>query len=327
MSDLVTPIFDASKPTRMECGVFDRLQVVTQPLGGTMVSWSLKDGFKAKGPFNFFVDVARTGASPEEWQPVNKTPAVDDCMLTDPHPRHFDQLADQFYRVRLCLPGEGGAVHHSAPQQANGLWSRRDWLQAREIVRKEHLQQRKRTNTAAVGWILQRRRWGQPCGRCIDFDTGEVVSKGCHDCFGTEFTGGYFRAIHYVFTSELWSREFRWDDNVGIRNDVTKPSARGVNHPHLQTNDVYVRRDNGERYFINKIDVKAELGGIPLIINAELRLAPANNIVYTVPLIGIGSSQSSSSAACGPQPPVPPSSSSSSAACDYRSSLDAQDAW
>lgn len=282
---------------RLECGVFKRVQIRTMPLGGTMIAWELYEGFKAKGPFHFFVDFARSGSN--EWQPINTSPVVDDCFFTDVTQRHYDQLADFYYRVRLLLPNEGCAVHLSQPHQANGLWLKPDWLLAREIIRKEYLLQTKRTNMSAHGWIFKRRRWGQLCSRCLDWDTQEVKTE-CASCFGTKFEGGYFPAIDFRVTWDApWNRSFLYHEQVSIQNNV-KRIGRAVAYPYLDKNDVFMRRDSGERYHIDKINTVVEVGGIPIVVMVEMNLAPTTDLIYTIPLSG-----GSSSLVEDPPPPAP----------------------
>lgn len=293
------PIFDQNDPVRQECGVFDRIQIVTQPTGGTVIAWGLRPGFKATGPFHFYVDFGRSGTH-DEWEALNQTPLVDQCVFVDAQQHYWDHLVDYYYRIRLVLPN--GDVHVSMPQQANGLWCKRDWLIARDIIRKEYLLQRKRTNITAVGFILKRRRWGQVCERCKEFDTGEVVNSNCTLCYGTGFVGGYFKAVDFRITTDApWAREFKRDPTVGNRNDVAQ-RGRAVSFPYLDTNDIYVRRDSGQRFYVNQLNNIAELGGIPLVVSVELRLAPVTDIIYTIPLFGGSSSSSPVSSSSGAEP-------------------------
>lgn len=318
---LSLPIFDPNDPVKLACGIFSRIQIVTQPLGGTMIAWGLTPGFQAKGPFHFFVDFGRSGSN--EWEPVNQTPVVDGCMLMDPSQRHYDHLVDFYYRVRLLLPNELDPAtglcktYVSQPQQANGIWSKRDWLIAREVVRKEYLLQRKRTNLTAVGFLLKARRYGQVCANCVEFDTGDVQSKNCADCYGTGFVGGYFAGVDFrVIANAPWSRAFKADGTIGTRNDLVR-TARAVAYPYVDVRDIYLRRDTGERFFVNTVETLAEVGGIPIVVGLELRLAPVTDIVYKVPVFG-GSSSSS---------PVSSSSSPSPAACDWRTGLKTESDW
>lgn len=294
-------IFDPRDRGKMECAVFKRIQIVTYPLGGTLIAWELQPDFRKPGPFHFFVDVGRAGTT--EWVTLNSNPVVDGCLFIDFKQRHYDHLADFYYRIRLLLPNDSCAVHLSQPQQANGFLSKRDWLLARDIVRREYLYQKKRTNVTNKGYLLKRRRWGQTCKSCVDQDTGEISGQ-CADCFGTGFTGGYFPAIDFTVTSPAdWSREFKLDETAGMTNPVVR-MGRAVAYPWLDTNDVFIRRTSGERYFVNKITTLAEVGGVPIVVSPEIRLAPVTDVIYTIPVSGGSSSSSLSSSSsggvCGP---------------------------
>ena len=54
--------------------------------------------------------------------------------------------------------------------------------------------------------------------------------------------------------------------------------------PSIDTKDIWVRADNDERYIIDSYEVVASYRGLPLVANATLKLAPATDIVYSVPI-------------------------------------------
>ena len=273
-----------------KCIAFDRIVIVTSPLGGNLITWGLKPKFKATGPFEFYIDFGRAGT--DVWQTVNSSaPVVDDCGFLDINRYQFDQLADYYYRIRLVLPNEtnphtGNPVQYiSLPQQANGNWNKWDWLYGRDICRKEYLLQRKRTNMTSSGFLLKRRKWGMACPQCEDFDTGEVINSQCSICYGTGFVGGYFNAVPFTVTFEqISNREFKQNGEVSLTNNIVQ-RGRAVAYPFIDTKDVFVRGDNGERFIIRSIANLAELGGIPLVVAPELRLAPTTDIIYQVPLV------------------------------------------
>lgn len=316
MSDLQSSIFNPNDAAKIACDTFKRIQVVTQPLGGSLIAWELKPGFCVAGPYNFFVDFGYSGT--DKWEPLNTIPLVNVCTYFDINQRYWDHLAPFYYRIRLITPNVidpntgQPQIHISQPQQANGLWSKRDWLLAREISRKEYLVQRKATNKTAVGYLLKRRRFGPRCTTCLEWDTQSVQKGQCPECYGTGFIGGYFPGIDYTITMDVSAREFKLDPQIGNRNDIIK-LGRAVAYPFTDTNDVFLRRDNGERYFVNQIKNGAEVGGIPIIVFLELRLAPVTDIIYTIPVTGGASSSSNSSGSSGSSAPSEPSESEANA--------------
>lgn len=271
-----------------------------------MIAWELKENFRSKSVFHFYVDYGFAGT--DSWEVLNESPIVDACSYVDVRQRQFDHTPHYYYRVRLVLPEEINPttgvcrVITSMPQQANGLWSKPDWLVAREICRKEYLMQRKRTVLTAVGWLFKRKRWGTQCTKCTDYDTGDVMNADCTYCFGTRFDGGYYPAVRYVISLDPpGTHEFKIKSEKGFDNDIWR-TGRSVNFPHIDTDDVFFRADNGERFWIKKITAIVEIGGIPVVVKPQLKLATATDIIYTIPLTG-GSSSSvsslSSEDACG----------------------------
>jgi hypothetical protein len=322
---LELPVADISLQKEIPCGVFSRIQVQTNPLGGNIIAWGLQEAFANRGPFYFFVDFGRSGTN--EWEPLNTIPIVDGCMFVDPCQRHWDNQIDYFYRVRVLLPNTPDfstgncSVFASQPQPANGLWSRTDWLQAREIIRKELLVKTKRSNKTSPGFLLKRRTFGTRAIQTQEFDTGEIQHVKSEIDFGTGFVGGYFPAIDLLVTLEApWKRAIELDPTVDTRRDIIR-TGRAVAYPYVETRDIYHRRDNGERYIVNSVTTVAEIGGIPIIQSLELRLAPVTDIIYKVPLDG--GSLSSSSQSSGD------SSSSSGAGdgCNWRTGLNTDVSW
>jgi hypothetical protein len=308
-------IYDPTPTGKLPCGLFKRVQIVTNPLGGNLIAWEMFSGLTYQGPWHFYVDFGRPGAdfgnmsdTEQEWETLNQSPVVDSCVYFDAKERHWDQLIDFFYRIRLVLPAEKDAegkslVILSQPQQANGVLSKRDWLMARDISRKEYLLQRKRTNITARGWLLKRKRWGNKCPDCKEFDTGEVLNGRCTRCWGTSFIGGFYPAVEYntIMSNAPWVREFVRDPQISMRNGVVR-YGRSVAYPYVDTNDIFVAKDKGDRYYVNRIQTGAEIGNVPLVVILELRLAPVTDIIYTIPLTGSPASSSSGSSSSETQP-------------------------
>ena len=278
------PILQPHDITAIDCDVFKRLQIQTNPLGGNIIAWELQEGFEQPGPYHFYVDFGRSGTN--EWEVLNQTPVIDDCFFVDPCQRHWDNLVDYYYRVRLVLPSvtdEAGncAVYISEPQQANGIWGKKDWLTARYIIKQELKLQNKATVKTSAGVLLKRRRFGQQSVTTTTWDTGEVQHTGSEIDYGTGLVGGYYRAIDYRVTFDTpWKREFRRDDGTaGTRGDV-KRTGRAIAYPYVEEDDVYVRSDSGERFRISAINTIAEIGNIPIIVQLEMSLAPVTSEIY-----------------------------------------------
>lgn len=292
----------------MDC---EFVQVDVQYLGtsGAYICWRLRgDAVYFKGEYQFFVDFGWPAT--DEWITLNEEPIVDDCCYYDVCKRNWATLIEAYYRIRLVLPSEPGCpIYKSQPTRANGLLDRRDWLVARDIVRREYLQQK---YNGTRGHLLVRKKFGTACPTCLDWDTREVRDSDCPTCYGTGLVGGYYPAVNYTITGSAgWSRRIvDGDPPKGTSSDITK-SGRSILYPTIDTRDIWVRSDNGERYIIDNYTVIAQVKSVPLVVQPTIKLAPMSDIVYSIPLVPDSSSSLSSV------------SSGSSEICDVNSGLSA----
>lgn len=282
----------------MDCA-FKRVAVTHVTKGGSLVCWEMAPTFFPIGPLHFYVDLGWPGT--DEWTALNAEPIVDDCCFIDTCQRNWKTLNEVYYRVRLVLPNvEGCPVYKSQPTSAIGRLDRKDWLRARDIVRREHLQQRKVDGTA--GFLLKRKKFGVKCTRCTEWDTSEITDSNCPICYGTGIVGGYYPGVEFYLTpTGGWDRKI----NVatpprGTNADITDGGNRCMLYPLVDTKDIWVEADADARYIIDSFKVLAEYKGLPLVGSLKMSLAPGSHIVYSVPIEKQLSSESSDSEeACG----------------------------
>jgi len=265
----------------MSC-TFYRVEVWHMARGNTQICWEMSKNAFPKGPLYFYVDYGRSGT--DDWVVLNPNdPIIDDCCFTDPCQRTWEMLNDAYYRVRMVQPSvPGSSVVVSPPVRANGRLNKHDWLVAREIIRKEYLQA-KIEDTA--GFLLKRKKFGVQCPNCLDWDTEEVADSNCKVCFGVGLVGGYYPGSVFTFSLDAnWKRRITaGQPPKGTSSDITK-NARCTLFPSIDTKDIWVRADNDERYTIDGYTVVASYRGLPLVGMATLKLAPATDIVYSVPI-------------------------------------------
>ena len=266
----------------MDCDVFKQIVIWHMTKGPTQIYWELGPNFHAAEPYKFFVDYGQPAT--DTWVALNSEPVIDDCYFQDECQRTWDQLIEHYYRIRLI--DADGNVYKSQPTQANGGLDRKDWLRARDIVRREHLQQRKIDGTQ--GLLLKRKKFGVRCPECLDHDTLEVTDSECPICLGTGIVGGYYPAVEFWFTlpANMRRRLTVAQPPRGTFADMTHNGARCVLYPQIDTRDVWVKANTDQRYIIDNYQVVTEVRGLPIIASAELRLAPATDIVYAIPLEG-----------------------------------------
>lgn len=265
-----------------ECGsVFSRVRISYLLRGGTAVSWELKPSFLDPRPYSFTLQVGQS-ANPDadDWADVG-LPVVDAFAAVDGEQRIWGMLNWTHYRVKLeTLVG----TYLSEPTGLLGTLNHRDWRIASEVVRRENL--RLSDKAGQLGVLLKRRVTGTQCTFCLDPQTEESLRPDCPHCWGTGFYCGYFFPIACVW-AELSPRRQRIQlDGGGARGttgDVVR-SARIANPWLVAAEDAWVNIATDERYYVHAVENVKETRGVPTIANVELRLAPATDILYTLPI-------------------------------------------
>jgi hypothetical protein len=266
---------------------FRRLKIDCVIAGGTRVSWDLNPHMVDPGPYSFQLQVGHTGLTDaDDWEDVG-APEIDTYYIIDDEKRTWGKTLDPHYRVKLIT---GVATYYSEPESCDGKLSKRDWLNAREIIRKEIL--RHSVLTSPEGYLLKVRRYGPRCTECTDEFTEEVSKTNCPDCYGTGFQNGYFEPMPACFAdlSQPQVRDHR-NPSKGMDKEYVI-SARFIGDTQLYSYDVWVNKTSGERYYLHTIKTAAHVRGVPIVYDAELRLAPFSDVIYTVP---VGESFASSS--------------------------------
>jgi hypothetical protein len=253
--------------------------------GGGRVSWELSEDFAAQhdGPLEFQLQVGRT-ANPlaTDWEAVGAT-AFDTWFMIDDQKRIFGKT--QWTHYRVCLRTDDGQTFFSMPVSALFGLNRRDWRIAKELARQE----RQRLRIAGQeGYLLKRKVLGQKCTTCRDHQTDEIRDPDCPTCYGTGFLVGYFDPIPCVFADlQPMGRHEELDGGQarGTINDIVV-QARMLGAPHMNEEDVWVARRSDMRWYIHRIQNISEIKGVPIVVNAELRLAPFSELIYEINIPG-----------------------------------------
>lgn len=264
---------------------FQRVDVDFKVLGQSRVTWEMARHFLGVAPLNFQLQWGWTGSSSaDDWEDVEGAAGTNVFTLTDPKRRAYGKMPCTHYRVKLAT-GDG-RVLFSEPASIAGVLSKREWLEAREIIFREQLVDR--TGDGVEGYLLKAKRHGPPCPICLDVWTGEVQNSHCDTCKGTRFVQGYYKAIPLTFTQldDNPTREHvDLQQNRGTVRDDTK-KGRFIGCPQLYSYDVWVCKDSDERYYLHEIATICHIRGVPLAFSAELRLAAWDDVIYTVSLEG-----------------------------------------
>lgn len=250
---------------------FYRVFVTVTLQNEKLVYWRMNSSsFRPSGPVSFYVDRARSGG---EWENI-AGPIVDDCYFMDTEKLNWNKDKNTFYRVRYQA---GTDWVYSVPAQAIGEWSNDDYCIARDICRREVVQQ---ARVGMPGVLLKRRTWGTPCPDCLDFDTRQPTDMHCATCFGVGITGGYYAPIPIAVIPVAPEQSDREMSDQGVVQPTVK-AVRCIAYPFIEDNDLWFNSHNGQRWTIRRVEIMSELKGIPILYRLLIREIPQTDVMYT----------------------------------------------
>jgi hypothetical protein len=269
-----------------ECeSVFDRVVVSYLIRGGARIMWELLDTFMAPNPLTFQLQVGST-ANPnaDDWTDVG-LPVVDQYFAIDDEQRVWGKTNWTHYRLKLTTAN--GEVFYSTPTGGMGILDRREWRLARDLIRQRRLYYRKvPASGGQEGYLLKRRWTGQKCETCLDLQTQESRNPDCPDCYGTGFKCGYYYPLSCVWAS-LSPRTTRTQldggQQRGTINDVVV-QADMLMTELMGEADVWVAKKTDDRYYIHNVQHTAEMRGVPLCAQVELRPIAFSSAIYDIPI-------------------------------------------
>ena len=260
---------------------FRRLLVSHIVEGGSRIAWELVDNFNEPGPYLFQLQFGRTGSNAAtDWVDVGAQ-VVDGVYAVDDQKRLYGKTFETHYRVLLST---AVSRYLSQPVLAYGSLDEKDWLLAREIIRKEVLRHGRVSND---GYVLKRLRYGPRCTRCLDPQTGETQNSRCPQCYGTGFQGGYHPPIPFQwFDLKDGSpiQEKRGGDAPPGQGVQVIMRCRALAFPALGKEDVFVSGNSDERWIVASVEETASLRHVPLLYTVTLSCAPFTDVVYRFPV-------------------------------------------
>lgn len=259
---------------------FRRVSVDHMFRGTTRVWWQLEPTFNDDGPYVFQLQTSDNGLpDAHNWRTVGD-PVIDGVYALDTDKRDAGVLLVTHYRVTLTT---ANGEYVSAPASCWGELNEKDWVTAREIIRKEYLRHKQ---VSASGYLLKIMRYGSPCRRCRELLTQETADSDCPVCFGTNYTGGY----HPPLPVQCWDlspqviKEDSDDKLKGPSREEAYATARVIGFPGLNYRDIWINDKTDERWRIDEIKIVAAMRGVPLVYEVTMGLMQYGHIAYSIPL-------------------------------------------
>jgi hypothetical protein len=282
-----TPFDDGSTPSGSQVlGAgpplgFERVSVSYLVAGCGTVYWEISPHLHDNTPWSFQLQVSESDTPNANWTNVG-SPVINTYSLQDTTQRWFGKSQNAFYRVVLTTANN---TYNSNPVDVKGKLDWHNWQIGREIIRKEMLRLRQ-LRVGTEGWLLKAKRSGTTCPTCTDPYTKETTDSQCLTCYGVGYVGGYYTPVPTIYGDISPDQDYPNRDLESGEGMVNQKITKGifVAAPEIAMRDIIVNKTSDIRQQVHAVKTITHLRGVPLLLEAELRMIPSDNIAYYVPL-------------------------------------------
>ena len=181
-----------------------------------------------------------------------------------------------YFRVVMETPR---GRYFSPAIQPYGDLPRREYLLAREIMRREALRARVLAGTECDVYI--RSTFGPKCTYCIDPVTGDVRDSHCRKCFGTGRYPAYFGPHRMMLSFSPDTAHSKVNSNDGTHETRTS-EALAIGNPALKHGDVGIDRSQDKRNVVGVASVVAEVRRVACLQRLGFDEAPLSDSIYRI---------------------------------------------
>ena len=250
------------------------VRILPNYLGGFQYVWEIDGAFDDPAPWTFVVQLAETAYGP--WEDIS--PDLTNVIAwRDTGGKHlYGKTSLLWFRVRLKTKRN---TYFSHPVQPYGDLPRREYLLAREIMRREALRARVLSGVECDLYI--RSVLGPKCTFCVDPVTGDVRDDQCPHCFGTGRNPAYF-GPHRMMLSFSPDVAHHKDNATDGTHEKKIFEALAIGNPILKRGDVIVDRERDKRYVVGIASVVSEIRRIACLQKVGCDEAPLSDPVYRI---------------------------------------------
>lgn len=253
-----------------------RFDVLPDYGSGFVFHWRMRGGFNDPSPWRYRVQM---GFSQDgEWKDVS--PVIEDHVAWKAgSPIRVNKSQVLFFRLVCDTPSGHYETDARTPY---GDLSREEFLIAREIMRREILHMSKMAGVECRIWSVA--NYGPRCRHCLDPITGHSRDNHCKYCFGTGFDPAYRGPVDaWCLFSENNQHQVKEGADGNGMEEPKIFSVRMVNCIPVKKNDILHDNRSAKRYYVNQVQVAAELRRVPLI-----QTLTVNEIATTDPAYQVG---------------------------------------
>lgn len=249
-----------------------KYDIIPDYAGGFKHAWTVSPALADAMPWDFVVEEAQGPDGP--WTPVSPE-IVGAYTWTEPGMRRINKNPVLYFRVVMTTPK---ATYTSPVRMPYGDLGRREFLIARDMMRREVLHMRTLAGVPARVWLVS--TFGPRCTACVNPITGSKRDSNCKVCLGTGRNPPYQGPfdIWATFTPAQRTTQMA-GDGTGTR-EPAQFSIRMIGSPPLKKNDVVVDPAQGKRYYVDAVQSTAEIRRVPVIQTLTANEAPVTDIVY-----------------------------------------------
>lgn len=254
----------------------ERLKILPRYGGGAIYMWTTDPALEVPGPYTFVVEEAPAASGP--WTAISP-PLVNKYHWVYDSPRLAGKEPVLYYRVKMTASSKTWISDYVL---AYGELSKREWLIAKEIIRKETLTARK--FEGVEGQVYQAITFGPRCTACLDPITGNVRSGKCSTCFGTGRSPAYSGPIPVWIKASITQAVTHMSEGGSGTKQPAQFQLRVIGAPPLKTNDLIIDKNADRRYYVEGANYSAEVRRIPVVQTVQANEAPKTDIAYKVGL-------------------------------------------
>lgn len=254
--------------------IFQKVEVFPHYNTGFVFRWEVNPVFVDPIPWTFVVE--RAPAKDGPWTAagpavVNKFIWTSDCRI------QINKDEVLFFRISLTT---SKGVYHSQVVKPYGDLPKREFLIARELMRKEILQAR--TMAGVIGQLWSISTFGERCKHCRDPITNDVLDSNCSYCLGTGRLPPYHGPYNTWMTFSPSARDEQMaDDGSGTRQPYTF-EVRMICCPYAKDSDVIVDPCKDKRYYVDAVKSEAEIRRIAIVQTLTVHEAPVSEAIYNL---------------------------------------------